>query len=83
MHSNLLHKSHQFPKLKWFSSGLAVVFDQSIETRWSVENEDAVGAALAGDAPIPSEWSTIWLPTKVWLILEVWQYYVVHGSKNP
>ena len=27
-------------------------------------------------APTTSEWSTILLPTKVWLILEVWQYTV-------
>ena len=32
-----------------------------------------VGAAPTGDAPISSEWSTISLPTKVWLILETWR----------
>ena len=37
-------------------------------------NEDAVGAAPAGDAPTTSEWSTIVSPSKVWLILDVWQY---------
>ena len=36
-----------------------------------VENEDVVGAAPTGDAPTTSEWSTILLPTKVRLILEV------------
>ena len=42
---------------------------------WSqVENKDVVGAAPTGDAPTASEWSTISLPTKVLLILEVWRY---------
>ena len=41
---------------------------------WSIENEDAVGAAPTGDAPTTSEWSTILLPTKVCLVLEVWRY---------
>ena len=36
-----------------------------------VESEDVVGAAPTGDAPTASEWSTILLPTKVRLILEV------------
>ena len=40
-----------------------------------LENEDVVGAAPAGDAPSTSERSTILLPTEVWLVLEVWQYY--------
>ena len=35
----------------------------------SVENEDVVGAAPAGDAPTTSEWSTSLLPTKVHMIL--------------
>ena len=30
-----------------------------------VENEDVVGAALTGNAPSTSEWSTILLPSKV------------------
>ena len=30
---------------------------------------------LAGDVPTISEWSTILLPTKVHLMLKVWQYY--------
>ena len=40
----------------------------------SIENEDVVGAAPTSDAPTTSEWSTILLLSKVWLILEVWQY---------
>ena len=61
---------HQIPKLKCFSSRLAVVFAQSNEAMCYVENEDVVGAAPTGDAPTTSEWSTILLPTKVRLILE-------------
>ena len=71
--SNLSYKGHQIPYLKCFSSCLAVIFMQSIEARCSVENEDVVGAAPTGDAPTTSLWSTILLPTKVWLILEVWR----------
>ena len=59
-------------KIKCFLSRLAVHFAQSIEARCSVQNEDVVGAALPGDAPTTSEWSTVLLPAKVWLILEVW-----------
>ena len=54
-----------------FLSPLAVVFAQSIEARCQVENEDVVGAAPTGDAPTTSELSTMLLPTKVWLILDV------------
>ena len=64
---------HHIPKLKCFSSRLAVVFAQSSEARCLVENEDVVGAAPTGDAPTTSEWSTILLPTKVPLILETWR----------
>ena len=64
---------HQIPKLQSFSSLIAVVFVQSIEARCKVESEDVVGAAPAGDAPTASEWSTSLLPTKVRLILEIWQ----------
>ena len=53
-----------------FSSRLASA--QSIEARCWDENEDVVGAAPTGDAPTTSEWSTILLPTKVLIILEVW-----------
>ena len=49
-------------------------FAESLEARFQVENEDVVGAAPTGDAPITSEWSTILLHTKVRLILEVLQY---------
>ena len=48
-----------------------MVFAKSIEARCSVENEDVVGAAPTGDAPTTSELSTILLPNKVRLILEV------------
>ena len=51
-----------------------MAFAKSIEARCSVENEDAVGAAPTGDAPTTSELSTILLPTKVRLILEVLRY---------
>ena len=60
--------------LKCFLSRLAVVFVQSIEARYWVENEDVVGAAPRGDAPTTSQWSTISLPTGVHLILEVLRY---------
>ena len=43
-------------------------------SRFSVENEDVVGAAPTGDAPTTSEWSPSVLPTKVWLILEIWRF---------
>ena len=65
---------HQIPKPKYFSTRLAVVFAQSIEASCLVENKDVVGAAPTGNVPTTSEWSTILLPTKVQLILEVWQY---------
>ena len=65
------NKRHQIPKLKCFLVHFAVYFAQSTEARCSVENEDAVGTAPAGDAPTASEWSTILMPTKVSLILEV------------
>ena len=69
---------HQIRGLKWLSSRHAVVSAHYIEARCSVENEDVVGAAPTGDAPTTSEWWTIVLPTKVQLILEVWQYYFYH-----
>ena len=40
--------------------------------RCYVDNEDVVWAAPTGDAPTTSELSTIILPTKVRLILEIW-----------
>ena len=42
----------QLPKLTRFSSSLAVSFVHYIEARCSVENEDVVGAAPAGDVCI-------------------------------
>ena len=42
-----------------------------MEVRCQVQDEDVVGAAPTGDAPTTSELSTILLPTKVRLILEV------------
>ena len=65
---------HQILTLKRFSYCLAAVFAESLEARCQVENEDVVAAAPTGDAPTTSEWSTILLPTKVRLILEVLQY---------
>ena len=47
----------------------------SIEASCYVENGDVAGATPTGNAPTTSEWSTILLPTKVQLILEVWQYF--------
>ena len=41
---------------------------------WEWRNEDAVGATPTGDAPTTSELSTILLPTKVRLILDVLRY---------
>ena len=38
---------------------LAVVFDQSIEARYQVDNEDLFGAAPTGNAPTTSESSNI------------------------
>ena len=69
--STIKYKTHQITKRKCFSSRLAVVFAQSIEVGCWVENEDVVGAATTGDAPTKSECSTISLPTKMRLILEV------------
>ena len=61
----------KYPKLKCFSSRLAVVFVQYIEAKCEVENEDVVGAAPTGDSPTTYEWSTMLSPTKARLILEV------------
>ena len=49
---------------------VAVVFAQTIEARYSVKNEDVVGAAPTGNASTTSQWSTMLLPTKAWFILE-------------
>ena len=46
-----------------------------------IKNEDVIGAAPTGGAPITSEWSTILLHTKVRLILEVWRYtHIISGN---
>ena len=58
---------HQIPKLKCFSSRLAVVFVQSIDTRSSSR---AGAAPPTGDAPTTSEWWTILLHTKACLMLK-------------
>ena len=60
--------------LKIFSYCLAAVFAESLEARCQVENEDVVGAAPTRDASTTSERSTILLPTKVRLILEILRY---------
>ena len=67
--SNIRHTKSQ----NCFSSHFEVVFAQSIGARCQVKNEDVVGAAPTGGALTTSEWSTIWLPIKVHLILKVWQ----------
>ena len=54
------------------ASRLADVLPQSIEAKCQVDNEDVVRAASTCNAATTSELSTIFLPTKVRLILEVW-----------
>ena len=46
-----------------------------MEAMCSVENKEIFGAASTGYAPTTSEWSTILLPIKVRLILEVLKFY--------
>ena len=60
--------------INFLFSSYSRLFAQSIEARCKVENEDVVEVAPTGDAPTTSEWSTILLPTKVRLLLEVWRY---------
>ena len=79
--SNISHTKSQ--NLKWFLSHLAVVFAQSIEARFYVQNEDVVGAVPTGDAPTTFEWSIILLPIKVQLILEVWRYFMEAAKVSP
>ena len=67
--------THPIANYEYFLSRLAAVFAQSIEARCYVEKEDVVGAAPTGDAPTTSERSTILLPTRVRLILEVLWYF--------
>ena len=66
----LYNKVHRSTKLKCLSSRLAVPFAPSIKVRRLVENKDVAGAGYASTI---FEWSTILLPTKVRLILEVWR----------
>ena len=84
MIKTIYRKVSKIRRTKCFSSHLVVVFTQSVEVRCYVENEDVVGAAPTGDAPTTSEWSTIWLPTKVRLIIETWLYiyFVLLSSSN-
>ena len=69
-------------KSQTVNDSLEVVFAQSFEARCEVENEDVVGAAPTGDASNTSEWSTIELPTQVWLILEICRYTDISGSRE-
>ena len=55
---------------KWFLPRLAAVFAQSIEAKYSAENEAVVGAAPT----TTSDWSAILLPNEVSLLFEVWRY---------
>ena len=52
----------------FFNLSLQLSLPNTLKPRCYVENEDVVGAALAGDAPPTSERSTILLPTKMWLV---------------
>ena len=66
-------------QLKQFYNILKLVAEKSATTfgdlpDCSVQNKGVVGAAPTGDAPTTSEWSTIVLPIKVRLILEVWRF---------
>ena len=65
---------HQITNFKRFLSRLAVVFAQSIEARYKVENEDVDGAAPPGDASATSEWSKILLPSRSCFIWEDLRY---------
>ena len=73
---------HQIQNLNVSRLVFAVVFVRYTEARCWVENEDVVGAAPTGDDPTTSEWSTIVLPPKVQLILEVWQYVTIYCLSN-
>ena len=65
---------HQIPNFKCFLPRIAVVFVHSIEAMYYVENKNAP----TGDAPTTSEWSTILLPSRVCLILEVLRYVLLY-----
>ena len=65
-----LSKTSRTESQKLTVSGLDLhffYFLQYIAARCWVENEDVVVAVPTGDAPTTSEWSTIVLPTKVFL----------------
>ena len=64
---------HQIPKLKVSCLVLQLSFCNILKPGIKGGNEDVVGAAPTGAAQTTSEWSTILLPTKARLILEVWQ----------
>ena len=71
--SNIRHTKSQHLNVSRLVLQLTCPIGQSIEARCEVENEDVVEATPTGDAPTTSECSTTLLPTKVWLIIEVWQ----------
>ena len=68
---SLKYKTHQISTLERFPYSLTAVFAASLESRCKVENEDVVGAAPTSDSSTTSEWSTMLLPIKVCIILEV------------
>ena len=65
--------AHQIPPLKCFTSRLAVVFAQSIEAGFFVDNKDVVGAPT-GDTQLRLSDQKIVLPTKLSLMLKVQRY---------
>ena len=63
---------------------LAAFFAESL-VQCQVDHSDVVGAAPTGDAPTTIEWSTMLMPTKVPLILEVLRfifqsYFIDNGA---
>ena len=76
--SNIRRTKSQHLKER-FSYCLTAVFAESLEAMCQVENGDVVGAAPTGDAPTTSEWSTVLLPIKMRLILEILRYIVLMG----
>ena len=86
------YKTHQIPTLKRFSYCLCdclcrIPWSQMLSREWrcswsSADRRCSVGAAPTGDAPTTSEWSTIVLPTKVRLLLEVLQYSQVNVTEE-
>ena len=78
--SNPLYINH----IKWQNLNISqLVLQLFFALYWSkVEKDEVVGAAPTGDAPATSEWSTILLPTKVRLILEVGWYLHLEQWKS-